>query len=363
MRLTRTIRMTLLGFLVAFFAVMAGACQPPASKPTERGSQPPTMTVAPASNWYTIYFTSPGDPQSGKLRGGPDKSLADAIDTAQVSVDMAVLQLNLWSIRDALIRAHRRGVQVRVVIESDYQDEDEIQALLDADIPVLGDRREGLMHNKFTIVDRQEVWTGSMNYSTSDGYRNNNHLIRIRSAELAQDYLVEFEEMFNDDAFGPGSPANTPKPELNINGVNIQVCFSPDDGCAERLERLIASAQHSIHFLAFSFTSDPLAEALIERARTGVEVSGVMEASQLRSNAGTDFQRFQQAGINVHPDDNEYNMHHKVIIVDGRYVATGSYNFSYYAETRNDENSLIIDSPQIAAQFEAEFHRLLAQAE
>jgi phosphatidylserine/phosphatidylglycerophosphate/cardiolipin synthase-like enzyme len=180
---------------------------------------------------------------------------------------------------------------------------------------------------------------------------------------LAQNYLAEFEEMFSDDAFGPGSPANTPKAELNVNGVAMQVCFSPDDGCAARLARLIASAQHSVHFMAFSFTSDPLAEALIERAEAGVEVAGVMEASQMLSNAGTDFQRFLEAGIDVRPDGNERNMHHKVLIIDGRFVATGSYNFSHYAETRNDENSLVIDDPQIAALFEAEFQKLLAQAE
>ena len=43
------------------------------------------------------------------------------------SVDVAVLQLDLWSIRDALLDAHRRGVQVRMVTETDYIDEDEVQ--------------------------------------------------------------------------------------------------------------------------------------------------------------------------------------------------------------------------------------------
>ena len=63
----------------------------------------------------------------------------------------------------ALVKAHRRGVDVRLVMESDNLDSHDPQALKDAGVPVLGDRREGLMHNKFIVIDRTEVWTGSMN--------------------------------------------------------------------------------------------------------------------------------------------------------------------------------------------------------
>ncbi len=118
------------------------------------------------------------------------------LHSARVSVDIAVLDLNLWSIRDALLEAYDRGVLVRMVVESDYLDTDEVQELKDAGIPVLGDRQEGLMHNKFVIIDRQEVWTGSMNFTISDTYQNNNNLQRIRSSRLAEDYTAEFEEMF-----------------------------------------------------------------------------------------------------------------------------------------------------------------------
>jgi phosphatidylserine/phosphatidylglycerophosphate/cardiolipin synthase-like enzyme len=55
-------------------------------------------------------------------------------------------------------------------------------------------------------------------------------------------------------------------------------------------------------------------------------------------------------------------MHHKVLIIDGRTVVTGSYNFTANAERRNDENVLVIHNPQIAAQFLEEFHRLYDQA-
>ncbi|MGB6422002.1 MAG: phospholipase D-like domain-containing protein [Anaerolineales bacterium] len=131
----------------------------------DTGHLPPSSEVVNAdlSDNLTAYFSDPENPVSSSYRGGPDEALADAIRDARVSVDMAIHFLDLWSIRDALIDAHRRGVTVRLVTESDNMDVPEIQELRAAGIPVLGDRREGCMHNKFVVIDRQEIWTGSLN--------------------------------------------------------------------------------------------------------------------------------------------------------------------------------------------------------
>lgn len=297
------------------------------------------------------------------LRGGPDSHLAAAIDAARLSVEVAVYELDLWSVRDALIAAHRRGVSVRMVTDSDNIDTGEIQDLKEAGIPVLGDRRESLMHNKFAIIDHQEVWSGSMNFTINDAYKNNNNLIRMRSSQLAQDYVTEFEEMFAQDQFGMGSPANTPYPSLTIEGTRLNVYFSPDDGAAAHLIERIQEAQRSIHFLAYSFTSDDIADAILQRAQAGVTVSGVFEGSQVDSNLGGEYSRLVDAGLDVRLDGNAHNMHHKVMIIDEQVVVTGSYNFSANAEERNDENLLIINNLELARQFEAEFDKVFSQSE
>jgi phosphatidylserine/phosphatidylglycerophosphate/cardiolipin synthase-like enzyme len=339
----------LLTFLLLTAAL--SACLPDPATPT-------AAPTSPATDWYTIYFTDPGGSSAASLRGGPDQSLADAIDQARLSVDVAVFDLDLWSIRDALLAAHRRGVAVRLVTDSDYIDNPEVQALEEAGISVLGDRREGLMHDKFTVIDRLEVWTGSMNYTVNDAYRNNNNLIRIRSAELAEDYTTEFDEMFVDDLFGSHARANTPYPTLQIGGAQLEVYFSPDDGAAAHLLELIRSARKSIYFLAYSFTSDDLAQALLERAEAGVAVAGVMEASQVESNQGGEYGRFRKAGLDVRMDANPRQMHDKVMLIDSQIVVTGSYNFSLSAERINDENLLVIHDARVAALYQAEFNRL-----
>jgi phosphatidylserine/phosphatidylglycerophosphate/cardiolipin synthase-like enzyme len=318
---------------------------------------PPTE-ISPPTGWNTVYFTDPTRPDASLFRGGPDTALATAIDRASLSVDMAIYDINLWSIRDSLVAAKRRGVTVRVVTESDNMDEPEINDLVGAGISVLGDRREGLMHNKFTVIDRQEVWTGSMNYTTTDAYLNNNNLLRLRSTQLAENYTREFEEMFIDDLFGPDKRPDTPNPVITINGVQVENYFSPDDNVADQIVGEINAAKQSIYFLAFSFTSDPLAEAIIARFQNGVTVRGVMEETQAESNIGGNYKQFISSGINVRLDGNPRNMHHKVIIIDKQTVITGSYNFSSSAENRNDENVVIIHDADLAAKYLAEFEKI-----
>jgi len=110
--------------------------------------------------------------------------------------------------------------------------------------------------------------------------------------------------------------------------------------------------------MAFSFTQDQLAEALINKAADRVAVRIIMDEEQAFSNTGGDYELFRQAGLDVRLDGNPGQMHHKVIIVDGERVAFGSYNFSYSAESRNDENLVIVHDPAFAAQFRMEFERI-----
>jgi phosphatidylserine/phosphatidylglycerophosphate/cardiolipin synthase-like enzyme len=320
---------------------------------------PVVITTPPAlTDWYAVYFTNPDNPTAASFRGGIDEVLAAAIDQARISVDVAIYDLNLWSLRDALINAHRRGVELRLVTESDNMDEQEIQDIKEAGIQVLGDRREGLMHHKFVIIDRLEVWTGSMNFTTGGGYLDNNNLIRVRSSQLAEDYTHEFEQMFVDDHFGGKKNAGTPNPNVTVNGSLIEVYFSPEDGTLEHILSAVNAAQESIYFLAYSFTSDELAQALIERAQSGITIAGVFDEDQYHSNAGTEYDTLLNAGIDVRLDDNPRLMHHKVIIIDQQVVITGSYNFSNNAEHNNDENTLIIHNQDIAAQYLVEFRQV-----
>jgi phosphatidylserine/phosphatidylglycerophosphate/cardiolipin synthase-like enzyme len=360
-------------------ALILSGCGPSLPPGTEQPPTPtlPRLTVEPGAgladiplgagygvrgSWFELYFTNPSSPLALQRTGGPDGPLAEAIDAARLTVDVAVYSLSLNSIRDALLHAYDRGVRVRIVMESDNRDRADPLALEEAGIPVLGDRREGLMHNKFVIIDGSEVWMGSMNFTDSGAYEDNNNLMRIRSVKVAEDFIKEFEEMFTDDKFGPDIVAETPNPRVTIDDTPLDIYFSPDDRVVDSFIDLISNAQESIYFMAYSYTSDPLGEAVRERAQEGVIVKGVMDASQVASNIGTEYDAFNQADLEVHQDGIEGLLHHKVMIIDEEVVVLGSYNFTNSAETRNDENLIVIYNSDIAAQFMAEFQRVYAQS-
>jgi phosphatidylserine/phosphatidylglycerophosphate/cardiolipin synthase-like enzyme len=321
----------------------------------------PVEEVATDDTWYSLYFSDPSSPSAESLRGGPDAYLAEALDAARYSIDIAVYRLDLWSIRDALKRAHRRGVSVRVITESNHENEPEIESLRTAGIPVQSDQREHLMHHKFVVIDRLEVWTGSMNFTMNGAYRNDNNLLRIRSHRVAEDYTREFEEMFIEDRYGALSLTDTPYPVVSIDGTNVEVYFSPDDPVADHLIRMIKEADRSIDFLAYTLTHDAITDALLVRAAQGVSVRGVVEAGQA-SAAGGDTTRLREAGLDVRLDTSPGRMHHKVMIIDRETVVTGSFNFTRTAEQDNDENTLIVHDVDLTHQFLIEFEQIFEMA-
>jgi len=348
--------------------IQAPQTQPAPAEGTETPELELTEAPLPAGygargEWIEIYFTDPENPLAAQETGGPDSPLAESIDSARLTVDVAVYSMSLRSVRDALIRAHERGVQVRVVMESKNLDRSAPQNLMKAGIPVSGDEGNGLMHNKFIVIDRSEVWLGSMNFTYAGVYEDNNQLIHIHSTKMAENYTSEFEEMFIEGLFGEIVLAETPHPEIWIDDTRMQIYFSPDDGVAENVLEILEAAEESIYFMAFSFTRDDFGKVIRRQDLLGVTVAGVMDEDQIKSNIGTEYDFFKQADLHVFADGSDGQMHHKTMIVDEKIVITGSYNFSRSAEIRNDENVVVLYSAPIAEFFLVEFQRVYERAQ
>jgi phosphatidylserine/phosphatidylglycerophosphate/cardiolipin synthase-like enzyme len=211
------------------------------------------------------------------------------------------------------------------------------------------------------VIDERWVWTGSMNWTINGVYRNNNDVIIIDSSDMATNYSREFAEMFDEDRFGELSLNDTPFPFLVVGEAAVETAFSPDDNVAARVGRSLDRATKSIDVLAFAFTSDPLAEALLAAHARGVRVRGVFEAARI-GDLGSDVERLRAAGLPLRLDTNPNTMHHKAILIDGNVVITGSYNFTRSAEERNDENLLIIDDADLYSRYAEQFDQLYQQA-
>jgi len=345
--------------LVVLFVILIVGCKP--EEPTWLDPLPSATTSGYHSpdHIFSVYFTAPANDD---FKGGPDQFLVEALDQARTEIDAALYDLNLWSVRNALIRAHGRGVLVRMVFEGDSRDRREVQELIEAGIPVVFDQTDSLMHNKFFVIDGSEVWTGSMNMTVNGAYRHLNNLIQVRSVQLAENYSMEFEEMYLEGFFGEISLDNTPHPDLDLAGIRIETYFSPDDSTAERIMQLILDAEESIDFLYYSFTSDGIADALLFQDTQGVQIRGVLDAYQEGTGLGGEYQRLNEFGLEVYLDVHPEKLHHKIIIIDDEIVITGSYNMTRSAEIRNDENTLIIHNGTLAGIYSGEFDWIYQEA-
>jgi phosphatidylserine/phosphatidylglycerophosphate/cardiolipin synthase-like enzyme len=315
--------------------------------------------------FWEVYFTAPtGSRDFADYHGGVDEVIAAAIGQVRGTLDIAAFEWNNPTITQAVLDAHNRGVRVRMVVDDEHALEDDhstINQMIEAGIPVVDDSRTGLMHNKFMIMDSTTVWTGSMNYTINGAYRNNNNVLALRSRRVVEAFQNNFNEMFEDRVFGQrGSQDHSVS--FNQDGVPITVLFSPEGEVVPQLIDRLNRAQHSIHFMTFSFTLDEVGQTLLAKAMEGVEVRGIFELRGSR----TQFSQLPPlfcAGLNVLQDGNPFTFHHKVFVVDETVVLTGSFNISANATNRNDENMVIIEDPDLAAQFIAEFERVRTQAE
>jgi len=229
-----------------------------------------------------------------------------------------------------------------------------------AGIEVKDDGRSALMHNKFWIFDGKTVWTGSTNITQNGNFRNNNNVIVIESPELAAIYEREFQEMWAGE-FGPRSPSTVGQQSLTIGGTPIQVLFASEDEVISHLIPLVEGAQDSIRIMAFSFTHDELENAVLGRAEAGVDVKAIFETRGSETEYSA-LPLFYCAEIPARQDGNPGTFHHKVLVIDGKTVVTGSLNFSENADDSNDENTLIITNPDIAALYLQEFDRRWSEA-
>lgn len=313
-------------------------------------------------DFWQVYFTAPtGSSDRSTYVGGVDQAVIDAVNSATRTLDIAAFEWNIPRLTDAVLAAKNRGVRVRMVVDNEHTVDDSdstIKTLIDAGIPMTYDNRSAFMHNKFMIIDSTLVITGSMNFTMNDAYRNNNNMIFMRSTRAVEAYQTEFDIMFG-GTFGPSKPGH--ELSFSLDGVAVSIYFGPGDDVLSGLNNELQKAQRSIRFMTFSFTEDSIGNTIMARAQAGVQVSGIFETRGSQTDA-SELPRMFCVGLDVYQDGNPFTLHHKVFIVDETTVITGSFNISNNATRSNDENLVIIQSPDIARLYIEEYERMLSQA-
>lgn len=145
-------------------------------------------------------------------------------------------------------------------------------------------------------------------------------------------------------------------------GSSFDVGFSPTGGSLPLVIQGINSAKQSIHVAAYSFTSKPIAEALVKASKRGVDVKVVADQKE-NSKQYTAVTYLANNGVPVRLDGNYPIFHHKFMVIDGVSLETGSFNYSAAAASKNAENVLIIwNAPSLAAKYDSEWLKLWSEA-
>jgi phosphatidylserine/phosphatidylglycerophosphate/cardiolipin synthase-like enzyme len=137
---------------------------------------------------------------------------------------------------------------------------------------------------------------------------------------------------------------------------SVEAHFSPKGGCTEAIVREIQHARHEILVLAYSFTSKPIAQALVDAKLRGVHVDVVLDHSN-EHEVYTDMHFFLEQGLTPVIDPHHAIAHNKVMVIDNRTLLTGSFNFTHQAENENAENLMVIKGhPELVRMYKENFH-------
>ncbi|SHO81288.1 Endonuclease [hydrothermal vent metagenome] len=298
-----------------------------------------TMDISP-------YFSKI---KGGYYNAGVDNIIINDISNATSSINMAMYYLTNKHITMALIKAHQRGVDIKVYTDDRKISSKRYNSLISQGIKVNCDTNpKALMHNKFLIIDKKILWVSSANYTVYSFYRNYDNFLRVIDRRVISYYSKKFKLLYN----------HSPKKLKPYNSKNIEVYFSPDTNFENKIVSLINSSKSSIKFLAFAFTNLKISQALIDAKSRGVEVEGVFDESQNRFQKFSQYKRLKDNGLDVKFDKNRFKLHSKVFIIDENIVVMGSYNFTKKANIINDENSMVIKDRDIAKAYLKRFYEI-----
>jgi len=139
--------------------------------------------------------------------------------------------------------------------------------------------------------------------------------------------------------------------------AKTEVYFSLCDNPQKEIIKNINQAESFINIVMYIFTDREIALPLVKAQERGVKVRLYLDKEQVDYKYSQS--RFLvQKGIKTRVSTNNYIMHNKFAIIDNRLLLTGSYNWTFSANNRNDENLMVIDDPEIIARYQNQFEKL-----
>ncbi|MBN4067267.1 hypothetical protein JYU14_04205 [Simkania negevensis] len=191
----------------------------------------------------------------------------------------------------------------------------------------------GLMHQKVLITDNNRVWIGSTNLTTSSLHMHQNLVVGIYDPAMAKELKRGIEER----------DKKLRTTMFNIGDQQVEVYLLPQHKEAlGKVCDLIEQSKKSVHVAMFTWTHPKLTHAVIEQHNRGREVSCVIDRNAYYGSSKGAVSSLKHAGVPVTHSIGMGLMHHKLLVIDGNTLATGSANWTRSAFSQNSEALLIV---------------------
>lgn len=153
--------------------------------------------------------------------------------------------------------------------------------------------------------------------------------------------------------------------EMILNDTPVNICFSPKGGCEQNILYMLDKTKSNLLIQAYQLTNKNIINKLIDLHKQGIQIIIILDKSMLRYNDDEkDYNDYVKMlsdnNITIYIDNKPAIAHSKVMIIDDKYLITGSYNFTFNAENRNVENMLIFDSLQLCKIYKVDFNERLS---
>ncbi len=277
------------------------------------------------------------------LPGDGFSDLSASIDSARHSIDLVMYGFTDEKLANALIRAQKRGVKVRVMLQhhpykNEHENDNIVAKLKKSNVTVKWSNPNfTITHQKTLIVDREVAYVMTFNFTYNTLHSERNFALVVRQPKL----ITQIEGVFNADWHG----------KKNFKKSSKLLVWSPDNS-ERRIISLIGSAKHSVKVYNQEFASAPIMRALERKAESGVLVQLIVPLKNY-STYKHNLHTVANKGVEVRLQSQLYT-HAKVVLVDANYPAAktlvGSMNFSYFGLNKNRELGMIDADKQVAQQ-------------
>ena len=316
-----------------------------------------------SDNVIKLFFLSPLETRKpiNACETEACQALLREINNSKETIDFAIYGIGGQDvIFNAIVQAKKRGVKIRGVTDADkngvniYKDTEKLMQILGTmkTDSILSNDKESeselgfqtaIMHDKFFVIDKKFVWTGSANISSTDitGF-NSNVVLLIKSPQIISLYLQEFEQMFQGKFHTFKKAVQNNENIIIPDNSVVSVYFSPEhQAISTKIIPLIYNAKRYIYIPAFYLTHKQLSQSLIDAHKRGVDIKIIIDATSASGKYAV-HKTLREEGISVKVENFAGKMHMKSIIIDDNTLVIGSMNFTNQGEKRNDENCLII---------------------